>query len=73
MTEASKPEADKPAEENDATEAAEAPLNRAERRAAARGKSGGKGKQSIGEKKSQRRSQQPKGPVGKFMLPTKNG
>ncbi|PRY57704.1 hypothetical protein [Glycomyces artemisiae] len=52
----------------------DAPLNREERRALARGKKAGKaGHQSIGDKKSKVRSQMPKGGVGKFQLPTKNG
>ncbi|MEU6859099.1 hypothetical protein AB0B28_09550 [Glycomyces sp. NPDC046736] len=48
------------------------PLNREERRALARGKKTGKAKQPIG-KKSNVRSQMPKGGPGKFQLPTKNG
>ncbi|WP_026922367.1 hypothetical protein [Glycomyces arizonensis] len=62
------PESAEPQEE------ADQPLNREERRAAARGKKGAKGgKQPIGSKKSKVRSQMPKGGVGKFQLPTKNG
>jgi len=49
------------------------PLNREERRALARGKKGGAGKQQIGSKNSSVRSQMPKGGPGKFQLPTKNG
>ncbi len=50
------------------------PLNREERRALARGKKASKGgKKPIGSKKSNVRSQQPGGRVGKFQLPTKNG
>ncbi len=53
---------------------ADKPLNREERRALARGKKNVKGgKQPIGAKKSSARSQMPKGGVGKFQLPTKNG
>lgn len=54
---------------------ADKPLNREERRALARGKKSAKGgKQPIGAtKKSNARSQMPKGGVGKFQLPTKNG
>ncbi|MQM24888.1 hypothetical protein [Glycomyces albidus] len=52
----------------------DAPLNREERRALARGKKTGKaGHQAIGDKKSKVRSQMPKGGPGKFQLPTKNG
>ncbi|HLU28408.1 MAG TPA: hypothetical protein VKZ65_08205 [Glycomyces sp.] len=53
---------------------AEKPLNREERRALARGKKSVKsGRQPIGSKKANARSQMPKGGVGKFQLPTKNG
>ncbi|RRS00303.1 hypothetical protein [Glycomyces terrestris] len=55
-------------------DAAEAPLNREERRALARGKkTGHAGHKAIGDKKGKVRSQMPKGGVGKFQLPTKNG
>lgn len=52
----------------------EEPLNREQRRALARGKKAEKtGHQAIGNKKGSVRSQMPKGGVGKFQLPTKNG
>jgi hypothetical protein len=62
------------AEAPEPQEAAEEPLNREQRRALARGKKAGKtGHQAIGNKKGSVRSQMPKGGVGKFQLPTKNG
>ncbi|THV28609.1 hypothetical protein [Glycomyces paridis] len=65
--------AEAPEPQQDADEAAE-PLNREQRRALARGKKAGKnGHQAIGNSKSNVRSQMPKGGVGKFQLPTKNG
>lgn len=65
--------AEAPEPQQDAAESAE-PLNREQRRALARGKKAGKtGHQAIGNKKSNVRSQTPKGGVGKFQLPTKNG
>ncbi|MCD0442723.1 hypothetical protein LO763_03670 [Glycomyces sp. A-F 0318] len=65
--------AEAPEPQQDDAEGAE-PLNREQRRALARGKKTGKsGHQAIGDKKSNVRSQMPKGGVGKFQLPTKNG
>lgn len=62
------------AEAPEPQDADDAPLNREERRALARGKKSGKaGHKSIGDKKGNARSQMPKGGVGKFQLPTKNG
>jgi hypothetical protein len=61
-------------EEAAAENAAEEPLNREQRRALARGKKAEKsGHKAIGNKKGSVRSQMPKGGVGKFQLPTKNG
>lgn len=60
--------------ENSEQQEQDRPLNREERRALAHGKKGAKGgKKPIGSKKSAVRSQMPKGGVGKFQLPTKNG
>lgn len=57
-----------------ATDGAEEPLNREQRRALARGKKAEKtGHQAIGNKKGSVRSQMPKGGPSKFQLPTKNG
>ena len=66
-------EAPKAEEAAEAT-TAEEPLNREQRRALARGKKAEKtGHKAIGNKKGSVRSQMPKGGVGKFQLPTKNG